>query len=119
MSNFKKRFDQESRQKASANVMHKYPNKVPVIVEKNRSVKSADLPEIAKQKYLVPIDATVGRFIHEIRKQIKLKSEQALFIFVDKDILPSASAEMGLIYQKYRDIDGFLYLTYTGENTFG
>jgi GABA(A) receptor-associated protein len=26
---------------------------------------------------------------------------------------------MGHIYEKYKDEDGFLYITYSGENTFG
>jgi hypothetical protein len=26
---------------------------------------------------------------------------------------------MSVIYEEYKDVDGFLYITYSGENTFG
>ena len=29
------------------------------------------------------------------------------------------SASMGQIYEEHRDEDGFLYIAYSGENTFG
>ena len=29
------------------------------------------------------------------------------------------SASMGQIYQDHKDVDGFLYIAYSGENTFG
>ncbi|KAK7254708.1 formin-like protein [Aureococcus anophagefferens] len=49
--------------------------------------------------YLRAADLTVGQFIYVIRKRIKLPPERAIFIFKDEG--------------------GFLYITYSGENTFG
>jgi len=40
------------------------------------------------------------------------------FLFVE-DVLPPSSALMSQIYEKHKDSDGFLYITYSGENTFG
>ena len=34
-------------------------------------------------------------------------------------ILGHCSMSMGELYNQYKDEDGFLYLTYSGENTFG
>lgn len=78
----------------------------------------SDIPDIDKKKYLVPADLTVGQFVYVVRKRIKLSAEKAIFIFV-KNILPPTAAMMSAIYEENKDEDGFLYMTYSGENTFG
>lgn len=71
---------------------------------------------IDKKKYLVPSDLTVGQFVYVIRKRIKLAPEKAIFIFVD-EVLPATAALMSAVYEEHRDEDGFLYVSYSGENT--
>lgn len=66
----------------------------------------------------MPVDLTVGQFVYVIRKRIKLPSEKAIFIFVN-DILPPTAALISTIYEEHKDDDGFLYVLYSGENTFG
>ncbi|GJD02075.1 putative microtubule associated protein 1A/1B [Colletotrichum higginsianum] len=88
---------------------------VQVICEK---VEKSDIATIDKKKYLVPADLTVGQFVYVIRKRIKLSPEKAIFIFVD-EVLPPTAALMSSIYEEHKDEDGFLYITYSGENTFG
>lgn len=88
---------------------------MPVICEK---VENLDIPEIDKRKYLVPVDLSIGQFVYVIRKRIKLPSEKAIFIFVN-DILPPTAALISTIYEEHKDEDGFLYVLYSGENTFG
>lgn len=78
----------------------------------------SDIPDIDKKKYLVPADLTVGQFIYVIRKRIKLPPERAIFLFVD-NMIPSTSSLMSVVYEVQKDEDGFLYITYSGENTFG
>ncbi|WJX60447.1 Autophagy-related protein 8e [Trifolium repens] len=79
----------------------------------------SDIRNINKKKYLVPVDLSVGQFVYVIRKRIKLSAEKAIFIFVD-NVLPSTGAIMSAIYDDdKKDEDGFLYVTYIGENTFG
>ncbi|KAF3677024.1 Autophagy-related protein 8C [Capsicum annuum] len=72
----------------------------------------------ASFRYLVPADLTVGQFVYVIRKRIKLSAEKAIFIFID-NVLPPTGAIMSAIYDEKKDEDGFLYVTYSGENTFG
>jgi hypothetical protein len=50
-----------------------------------------------------------------IRKRIQLAPEKAIYIFVD-EVLPPTAAMMAQIYEDYKDEDGFLYVTYSGEN---
>ncbi|XP_021889078.1 autophagy-related protein 8B-like, partial [Carica papaya] len=78
----------------------------------------SDVPDIDKKKYLVPADLTVGQFVYVVRKRIKLSPEKAIFVFV-KNTLPPTASLMSAIYDENKDEDGFLYMTYSGENTFG
>jgi len=86
-----------------------------VIVEK---AEKSDIPDLDKKKYLVPADLTVGQFVYVIRKRIKLSPEKAIFVFVN-NVLPPTAALMSSIYDEHKDDDGFLYIAYSGENTFG
>ncbi len=106
----------EERIKESTNILEKYPNRIPVIVEK--SDKCKDLQDIDKNKYLVPDDLTFGQFIFVIRKRLKLSAEKALFLFVKNTLIPSGNL-MKQVYDNNADKDGFLYILYTSENTFG
>ncbi|KAJ8748880.1 hypothetical protein K2173_013312 [Erythroxylum novogranatense] len=114
-SSFKQEHDFEKRQAESSRIREKYPDRVPVIVEK---AERSDIPNIDKKKYLVPADLTVGQFVYVIRKRIKLSAEKAIFIFVD-NVLPPTGSVLSKIYDEKKDDDGFLYVTYSGENTFG
>ncbi|KAL6140134.1 hypothetical protein ACLB2K_058435 [Fragaria x ananassa] len=105
----------EKREAEAARIREQHPDRVPVIVEK---AEKSDVPDIEKNKYLVPADITVGQLVFVIRKKIKLDADQAIFIFV-KDILPPTAALMSSIYEENKDEDGFLYMTYSGESTFG
>jgi len=114
-SAFKDEHPFEKRQAEAARICEKYPDRIPVIVEK---ASRSDIPDIDKKKYLVPADLTVGQFVYVIRKRVKLNSEKAIFVFVS-NVLPSTAALMANVYKQHKDKDGFLYMTYSGENTFG
>lgn len=93
----------------------RYPDRIPVIVAQ---IQNSKLPEIDKKKYLVPMDLTLGQFTFIIRKRIQLNPEHALFIFIN-NLLPPTSALMNELYEQYKSPDGFLYVKYGAENTFG
>ncbi|KAL5678002.1 hypothetical protein ACJX0J_014133, partial [Zea mays] len=76
----------EKRQSESARIRDKYPDRIPVIVEK---AGKTDVPEIDKKKYLVPADLTVGQFVYVVRKRIKLSPEKAIFVFVKNTLPPT------------------------------
>jgi GABA(A) receptor-associated protein len=104
------------RKTESFNIMNKYPDRIPIICEKN--TKHKNTPEIDKIKYLVPNDLTVGHFMYVIRKRIKLNSDQGIFLFINNTI-PSTTNLLSILYSIYKEDDGFLYITYSTENTFG
>lgn len=115
---FKKEFLFEKRLEESIRVRTKYPDKIPIICEKMEGKKDSDIPIIDKKKYLVPNDFNFGQFIYVIRNRLKLPPEKAIFLFVGGSI-PTGTNIISQIYESAKDKDGFLYIEYSGENTFG
>lgn len=105
----------EQRKAEATKIRQRFNNRIPIICER---AEKSNLPEIDKKKYLVPYDLTIGQFVYVIRKRIHLPAEKAIFIFVN-DILPPTAASMSSIYEEHKDEDGFLYVLYSSENTFG
>merc|ERR1711915_551414 len=102
----------EKRRAEGEKIRRKYPDRVPVIVEKSPKARIGDLD---KKKYLVPSDLTVGQFYFLIRKRISLRPEDALFFFVN-NVIPPTSATMGSLYQEHHEEDFFLYIAYSDES---
>ena len=114
---FKNTHSLEERKLESARVMSKFSDRMPIICERNPSCTQT--PKIDKVKYLVPKDLTMAQFMYVIRKRIKLAPEQAIFLFVASGTLPPSVATLQAVYDQHRADDGFLYMTYSGENVFG
>ena len=107
------------RKEEASRILSKYPNRIPIIIERSEEC-SNDIPVVDKKKYLVPNDITTGQFTYIIRKRIELEPEKAIFLFAGEDFtIPPSSSLISEIYNNYKDEDGFLYFTYSGENTFG
>ena len=113
---FKNKHSFEFRSKESDRIRKKFPNRIPIIVEKCGS--KSDIPYIDKNKYLTPSDLTVGQFIYVIRKRLKLSPEIGLFFFINDKMYP-VSEILSKVFNEAKDEDGFLYIKYSGENTFG
>ena len=112
---FKIKYSFEHRFSESQRVLHLYPDRIPIICEKSNQLH---LPDIDKSKYLVPWDLTIGQFIYVIRQRLHLKPEEAIFLFIG-NTMSSSSTIIGELYSYYKDPDGFLYIQYSKENTFG
>tara|TARA_R110002074_G_scaffold166797_5_gene327661 strand:+ start:1671 stop:2081 length:411 start_codon:yes stop_codon:yes gene_type:complete len=112
---FKDKHSFEKRSLESSRIMEKYPNKIPIICE----CVGGEVPDIDRKKYLVPSDLSMAGFLYVIRQRIKIKSEQSIYLFVGDSVMVSGSQTLGTVYEKYKDLDGFLYTCYSGENTFG
>lgn len=105
----------EQRKNEASRIRAKYPDRIPVIVEK---APKNPVPDIDKHKFLVPADLTVGQFVYVIRKRIKLTPEQAIYVFINNTLPPTAEL-MANMYREYAEKDGFLYIMYSGETTYG
>ena len=114
MSTFKNKFTFEKRKEESSRIMEKYIDRKPIIIEKHHKCTY----NIDKNKYLVPIDLTVGQLLYVVRRRLKLTSDKAIFVFCNK-IMPPTSQYINELYKEHKDIDGFLYIEFTDENAFG
>ena len=104
----------EKRRNDARRVKNKYRYRVPIICE--RGDTTIDI--LDKRKYLVPTDLTLGQFMYVIRRRLTLAPEKAIFLFINNKLMPTAGL-IGNIYEEEKDADEFLYITYSGENTFG
>lgn len=95
-------------------LLNKYPDRIPCIIEYNEKIAHPSY----KTKFLVPSNITFGTFIYILRKNIKLTPEKAIFVFVNKNLIPS-SMSMTEVYCSYKATDGFLRCVVDSENTFG
>ncbi|RWS29213.1 hypothetical protein B4U80_09264 [Leptotrombidium deliense] len=86
-----------------------------VIVQK---APHSSISDLDKHKFLVPYEVTVAQFIWILRQRLKLDPRKAIYLFVNRT-LPQSSALMGEIYYQCQEDDGFLYVIFSGENTFG
>jgi GABA(A) receptor-associated protein len=108
---FKKRLDESTR------IMEKYPDRVPIICEKWGN--DSEIPDIDRKKYLVPMDLSIANFMYVIRKRLKVSPDKGIYLFINDHIMPTTSALIAQYYEQYKDDDGFLYVAYSGESTFG
>ena len=136
---FRSEYTLDERKVESARLKEKYPDRIPIVVEADKSLK------LDKCKFLVPkkctrkskrvatgTDATqeqlpdeftMGHAMATIRKRCALTPEQALFFFVEdgsgaKQLL-SVTELISSVAARHTNEDGFLYLYLTKENTFG
>jgi len=107
----------EKQREIATRIIDKYPTRLPVLVY--RAEGATEVPLIDKHKFLVPKDITLGQMMIIIRRRVELRSEQALFLYVD-GIIPVASDLMGAVYKRHVDPKTlFLTLEYAGESVFG
>jgi GABA(A) receptor-associated protein len=118
ISNYKKSTSLEEQKSYKMTVT--YPDRVPVIVEMSPSSANyhSYIAASHKIKYLVPYDLTMGQFIKILRDKIKIEPSTALFFFINNKIFP-ITTPVGNIYKEQVDEDGFLYLEFCEESTFG
>ena len=102
--------------KKSQLILEKYPDRVPIIIQPSASDR--DSFPIDKSKYITPRDLTLVQLQQIIRKRIKFPAEKALFMFINNRIYPITSV-IGPLYDEHKNKDGFLYVTYCQESTFG
>uniref|UniRef100_A0A3B3V0Z5 Microtubule-associated protein 1 light chain 3 gamma, like n=1 Tax=Poecilia latipinna TaxID=48699 RepID=A0A3B3V0Z5_9TELE len=108
MTPFKQRKCLATRKDEVCNIRSKFPNKLP-----------KTLPLLDKTKFLVPFELTLGQFLCLLRNKIALDGTQTLFLLVAERSMSSMSSSMGDIYSRFRDADGFLYITYASQEAFG
>lgn len=91
--------------------------KFQIIVE--RYHKEKELPHLDKRKFLVPQEITFSQFISIIRNRMQIGPSKALFLLVNERSMVTLSRTMAEIYASYKNLDGFLHITYASQEVFG
>ncbi len=105
-------------------LLSKHPDRVPIVIS-SISHKSHGV-----NRFIVPLDMTVGGFMTLLRKKVELKANESIFIFIKKnqnsstaiskgDIIAPTSATLGSLYEQHKDDKLVLNLLYEKENVFG
>lgn len=115
---FKEKFTYEERAKECQNMLERYPDKVSMIVERSQSAPS-NAPYLHKRKFLAAKDMSLFEFLIVIRNRFNIDHSQSILFFVNDTTLLPQTMPISEVYHNYRDHDGFVYLKYSVENTFG
>jgi len=121
MRNVKETMPFRSRQAEAKRISKKYPDRVPVVCEK---ALNSTLPDMEKNKFLVPGTMPCGEFQYIIHKHLNQAGcgpeafNRTVYLFVQKAV-PKMGASMWEVYEKYKAPDGFLYVSYSAESTLG
>jgi GABA(A) receptor-associated protein len=116
---FKKEKTLTERKNYSNYLLEKYPDRVPVIIKKSENDKILQDNITGYSRYLMPKNLKISEVLFIIRNKINLKKEEAVFIFVNGNILVPMNETIGSMYDLHKSEDGFLYIIYSSENTFG
>ena len=109
--------DKKKRKELSESTIKNNPGKIPVILEKEETSK---LDDIKKTRYLLEKNFTISEFLLLIRKALKLKEGEALFLSAKGKYNLTGEKTMGEIYELYKDKDdGFLYIMYSSFVVYG
>ncbi|KAL6284868.1 hypothetical protein ACE6H2_015797 [Prunus campanulata] len=89
----------------------KHPNCIPVTVEKDAR---SDIRDIDTKKFLVYGDMSLREFVFFIQSMAWVSTEKPMFFYF-RNTKPPIGALMSTIDEENEDEDGFLYITYSGE----
>ena len=101
----------DKRKESSRQLLMKYPDKIPVIASNYNDKDDF-------KKFLVPHDTCIRELISTIRKNTNITNAEGIVLYIN-NTLPIYSTSMINVYEKNMDKDGFLYIDYCLENTFG
>ncbi len=121
----------ELRKNASKKLLMKYPEYRPFIIDlmpswkSNNNNNNQQTLKLDKTKFLVAQNKTIGHLLYHVRTHLILKSNEAVFFLTENDGLPATNETIGSFYnrqmllKKPEECDGFVYLYYCIESTFG
>ena len=109
--------DAEQRRKECEKIRNQFPEKIPIICEKD---PKSNVLKIDKIKYLLPGNLLVSEFNMMIKKNVGYLPSAAFFLLANGKHSITGDTLLSEIYERYKDPqDGFLYIAYASELTWG
>ena len=113
---FKQENTLDERIRIVKDLNQKYIGKIPIICEKAPNCK---LEGEMKSHYMLPKDLYFNEFIYIIRQKLKLEPSVAIFLIVHDKYLIMGNDPISIIYEKYKEKDGILYIHYSDQEIYG
>ena len=82
-------------------------------------LQEKSLPCIDKVKYLVPKELSVAQLATIVRNRLSLNQSDSFFLFTSGGTLVTLSMSVENLHMINMDQDGFLYIEYASQETFG
>lgn len=106
--------DFETRKRYSDRIHRDFPGRIPCILLRH----SRDCPLFPKPKVLCPSDMTFGQMLLNDGLSMSLEHRAGL-IYMAGNSMIAMCMTLSEVYERHRSPDGFLYIVYTQESTFG
>ena len=103
------------RIKRAQEIKYKYYPRLPLLIDRFQKKD----PLLKSNKFLVSPTIQFSEFMILLRKQLKMEPYQALFLCSKSGNPINMSETVGQVYHHIGNPDGFLYIVYSLENTFG
>ena len=108
----------EDRKAMSREIREKHDDKLPLICEGEDDDDDLVLDKKPRYKFLVPNTFTFGAFQTVLRKQRSCPPHTAMYMFCNGKMYGN-SERIADVFEKEKSEDGFLYVLWAKENTFG
>jgi len=107
----------EERCEESAMIRERNDMCIPIIVEKMAGEKF--LPVSEKRRFSIMGEVPFHSLMCTVRKNLQLHAEQSFFMLIGGRHMACGTTTMESLYSEYKDEDGFLYITYASQETYG
>jgi GABA(A) receptor-associated protein len=106
-----------ARRAEAERLLLEHPTKVPTIIEPGR--RKDNRYSMAQNKFLILREYSFQEFSQLLRNKLKLKANDSLYLIAGDNVIPTPDQSIARLYESCRDTDGFLYITYASQETFG